>query len=67
MNYNFKGLQEIAFGALVAAALVLIQALAEWDPETSTDPKTWIIAVAGGAVRAAAGFIIARRVSGGGV
>lgn len=55
MKYRFKPLPELYWGVVIAASLVLLQALVTLDPETITDVRTWAIALGGGAVRAAAG------------
>lgn len=58
MTYDFKGAQELAWGAAVAAATYLLTVLVTFDPETITDWRAWAIALGAGTVRAVAGFLI---------
>lgn len=55
MTYRFKPVAELGWGVLIAASLVILQALVTLDPAAITDWQTWAIALGGGAVRAAAG------------
>lgn len=55
MTYRFKPLQELYWGVLTAASLVLLQALFTLDPATIADWQTWAVALGGSTVRAAAG------------
>jgi hypothetical protein len=58
-RYEFKSLEELAWFVLVAAATVLFQVLAEFDPSTIEDWRTWFIALGAAMVRAAAGAALA--------
>jgi hypothetical protein len=55
VKYKFLPLQELYFGVLVAAGTVVLLELAALNPEGVTDWKTWGVALAAGAIRAAAG------------
>lgn len=55
MRYRFQPLPELYWGVVVAASLVLLQALFTLQPEAVTDWQTWAVALLGGALRAAAG------------
>lgn len=59
MTYTWKGGAEIAWAAGTAAALVVLQALAELDFAAVTSWETWLAALAGASVRAVAGAILA--------
>lgn len=63
MKYDFKAAQELLWAAGIAAFLVVLQALYEFNAGEGFEFKTWVIAVAGGAIRAAAGAVLARRAS----
>jgi hypothetical protein len=65
MTYDFKKIDEFAWAAVVAAGFVIIQALVTFDPETIVDWETWLVGIGGGAVRAAAAAVIARKAAGG--
>jgi hypothetical protein len=58
MTYRFLPLQELYWGVVIAAALVLLQGLVTLDPEAIKDWQTWAIALGGAAIRAAAGAAI---------
>ena len=58
MNYRFLPAQELYWGVLVAASLVLLQALFTLKPEEVADWRVWAVAVGGATVRAAAGSAI---------
>ena len=60
MKYNFKLLEEVAWFAVVAAGIAVLETLIRFDPQTVTDWKTWAISLGGSAIRAAAGAAIAR-------
>lgn len=55
MKYTFRPLPELYWGVVVAASLVLLQALFTLQPEQITDWQIWAVALLGGALRAAAG------------
>lgn len=55
MTYRFRPLPELYWGVVVAASLVLLQALLTLEPEQVTDWRVWAVALGGGVVRAAAG------------
>ena len=59
--YNFKIVEELAWAAAVGAGVFLLQVAAEFDPAVITDWTAWGIAAASGALRAAAGAVLARR------
>lgn len=58
MKYDFKFMAELAWGAAIAALIVVLQAVV--GTETIGDFKLWIVGIAGGAGRAAAGYILSR-------
>jgi hypothetical protein len=58
MRYRFQPLEELCWGVVIAAGLVLLQGLVTLDPATVTDWQTWIVALGGAAIRAAAGAAI---------
>jgi hypothetical protein len=58
-EYEFKALAELGWFVLVAAMTVLFQVLAEFDPSTIEDWRTWFIALGAAMVRAAAGAALA--------
>lgn len=58
MKYRFKPLDELYWGVIIAAGLVLLQGLVTLDPEAVTDWQTWAVALGGGAIRAASGAAI---------
>lgn len=58
-RYEFKPLQELLWMAGVAAAVAVLQVLVTFQPDAITSWETWIVALAGGAVRAAAGALVA--------
>lgn len=55
MTYRFKPLPELYWGVVIAASLVLLQALLTLDPEKVADWRTWAVALGGAAIRAGAG------------
>lgn len=59
MDYQFKIAQEIAWGALAAAGIFVVQTLVGFDPTTIADPHQWVVVLAGGVIRAAAGGVLA--------
>lgn len=58
MRYDFKPLQELYWGVLIAASLVLLQALLVLQPEQINDWQVWAVALLGGMTRAGAGAAI---------
>ena len=59
-HYDFKPIEEIAWLALVAAAVAVLQIVVRADPVTIVDWRAWAIALGAAAVRAAAAAIRAR-------
>ena len=59
MTYEFKRWHELAWVVGVAALIAVLSVLIEFDPAAIGDWRTWAIAAAGGAVRAAAGAAVA--------
>lgn len=57
MTYDFKKLQELAWVAVVSAAIVVLQIIVA--SESIGDWQTWVIGVGGAAARAAAGAVLA--------
>lgn len=57
-TYNFKLLAEAGWAALITAVIFALSAVV--DSASVTDWRAWAIAVGGGAVRAAAGAVLAR-------
>lgn len=55
MRYKFQPLQELYWGVLTAALLVLLPALVTLEPEKITDWRVWAVALGGSTLRAAAG------------
>jgi hypothetical protein len=58
-EYEFKALAELAWFVLVAAMTVLFQVLAEFEPSTIEDWRTWFIAVGAAMIRASGGAALA--------
>lgn len=59
MKYEFKVGPEVAFAALTAVCIFLLQVAAGWDPLAVSDWREWAVTLLGGAVRAAAGGALA--------
>lgn len=59
MNYRFVVIREALWAAFVAVALVLLQALVEFDPAVITDWAAWSVSLAAAGVRAAAAAVLA--------
>ena len=59
MEYRFVVLREAAWAALVALAIVVLEAFVAFDPEAITDWSTWAIALGAAGVRAAAAAVLA--------
>lgn len=57
-GYDFKFWAEAGWAALITALIFALTAIV--DSASVTDWKAWVIAVGGGAVRAAAGAFLAR-------
>jgi hypothetical protein len=53
MDYKFKKLEELGWAAAIGAGIFGLQVLADFDPSTVTDWKTYAIASGAGALRAA--------------
>jgi len=58
--YDFKVLEEIAWLALVAAAVAVLQIVVTADPGTIIDWRAWAIALGAAGARAAAAAVLAR-------
>ena len=58
--YNWKRAEELAWIALVGAGIFLLEMAFRFDPGQVQDWKAWAVAAAGGAVRAAAGAVLAK-------
>ena len=58
MKYDFKTLEELAWGAAVAALTFALTALVASD--SVTDWRPWLVGVLAGAGRAAAGYVLSR-------
>ena len=48
------------FGALIAATVVLAEALLAFDPAAITDWRAWAAGIAGGVVRQLAVYVLAK-------
>lgn len=60
MTYEWKRVEEALWSVAVAAALYIAQIAAELDiDEVATDPRAYIVAAAGGLVRAIGGAMLA--------
>ncbi len=59
MTYEFKSWPELGWAVAVAGAVAVLTSLAEFDPGAIADWRTWFVALAAAAVRAAAGAAIA--------
>ena len=62
MRYDFKRLEELAWFGFVAAGLVILEALARFPDPVGTvldDWRTWLIGLAGAALRAGAAVVLA--------
>jgi hypothetical protein len=59
MDYRFVVIREALWAAFVAVALVLLQALVEFDPTVITDWAAWGISLAAAGVRAGAAAVLA--------
>jgi hypothetical protein len=59
MEYRFVVLREAAWAALVALAIVVLEAFVTFDPTAITDWTTWAVAIGAGGVRAAAAAVLA--------
>ena len=60
MTYEFKRWDELAWAALVAAAVAVLQVLAAFDPAKVSDWRLWAVSLGAGALRAAAGALLTR-------
>ena len=59
MDYRFVVIREAAWAAFVAIALVVLQALVEFDPAVITDWGAWGLALGAAGIRAAAAAVLA--------
>lgn len=55
MRYDFKAAEELFWFIVVAVAMVLFQAMYEFDPEKITDWRAWAVGVVAAAIRAVGG------------
>ncbi len=58
MKYDYKALEEIAWGAGVAALTFILTAFVASDSVTNW--RVWVVAALAGACRAAAGYVLSR-------
>ena len=58
--YDFKLVEEIAWLALVAAAVAALQIIVRAEPATIVDWRAWAIALGAAVVRAAAAAVLMR-------
>jgi len=58
-KYDFKHVAEAGWFAFVAVAVVVLEALIRFNPDAIQDWQAWGIAIGAGAVRAAAGALLA--------
>jgi len=58
-EYGYKRVAEAGWFAFVAIAVVILEALIKFNPDAIQDWKAWGIAIGAGAVRAAAGALLA--------
>lgn len=59
MRYEWKMAPELAWIAAVAAGVAALQVLEQFDPAAIHDWRMWGVALGAGAVRAAAGALLA--------
>ncbi len=59
MSYTFKAWEELCWTVGVAAGIAVLTVLVDLDPLKIGDARTWLIALGGAAIRAAAGAAIA--------
>lgn len=59
MDYRFVVMREAAWAAFVAVALVVLQALVEFDPAVITDWRAWAISLGAAGLRAGAAAVLA--------
>ena len=59
-DYDFKPVAEAGWAALITALVYAGTVAATWDPDSFTEWRTLVPALAGGAGRAALGAFIAR-------
>lgn len=55
MTYDFKKAEEFGWAVAVAVSIFILDILVNFDPAAVNDWRTWLVALAGGAIRAAAG------------
>ncbi|MSQ61333.1 MAG: hypothetical protein EXR43_01965 [Dehalococcoidia bacterium] len=60
MRYEFKQRDELVWAALVAAVVAVLQVVAAFDPAKISDWRLWAASLGAGALRAAAGALLAR-------
>ena len=58
-EYELKKAEEAAWFAAVAVAVFWAEILIRFDPDLITDWRSWFVAAGAGAVRAAAGALLA--------
>ena len=64
MTYDFEKAKEAGWFVATAAGIAVATVLVDFDPARITDWRAWAIGIAGAAVRAAAGAILAIRAKG---
>jgi hypothetical protein len=57
--YDFKKAEEIGWAMAVGGGIFLFEILSKFDPNVVTNWETWLVAVAGGLVRAIFGAALA--------
>ncbi len=57
-SYDWKAAEEFGWVVFTAAGLAAAQIITSTDPATITEPRTYLLAIGGAALRAAAGAII---------
>ncbi len=60
MKYDYKPIAEIVWFAFVAALVYTATVIAEWNPDSFTEWRTYLPALGAGAGRAALGAIMPR-------
>jgi hypothetical protein len=61
LDYVWRRTEELAWAGLVAFLLFWAEVLVTFDPDTIVDWRAWLLAAAGGSVRAVVAAILAAR------
>ncbi len=61
MKYDFRQMQELAWFAAVAAGTFLLVLAVDFDPDTVTDWRAYVVSAGSGMLRAAAAAVLAQR------